>query len=143
MKRAIIVLVGFLLAVVVGARVSDADSQTKETMKFKLQYAQSVLEGIALEDYSLIQINAEKLKALSQSAGWQYRQTAEYQRHTGDFTRQAEALVKAAERKNLDAATVAYFQMTASCVACHRHLRGSAEAMLRLDGFGAGTNERQ
>lgn len=143
MKRAIVVLVGLLVAIVVGARVSDADSRTKETMKFKLQYAQSVLEGIALEDYALIQINAEKLKALSQSAGWQYRQTAEYQRHTGDFTRQAGALIKAAERKNLDSATVAYFQMTVSCVACHRHLRGSAEAMLRPGDLGVGSNDQK
>jgi len=107
-----------------------ADSRTKETMRFKLEYAQKVLEGIALEDYQLIAFNAEKLKALGQSAGWNYRQTAEYQRHTSDFIRQAEALSKAAERRNIDAATVAYFQLTASCVSCHRHLRGNEQASL-------------
>jgi hypothetical protein len=132
MKRTLIPALGLLLALAVGGSVDRVDSRTKETMKFKLHYAQSVLEGIALEDYPLIAVNAKKLKGLSESAGWRYRQSAEYQRHTGDFARQAEALVKAAERKNLDAATVAYFQLTASCVACHRHLRGSQEAKLDL-----------
>ncbi len=99
-------------------------------MRLKLEYAQKVLEGIALEDFELIAFNAEKMKAISQSAEWQHRKSAEYQRHTGDFTRQAEGLVKAAERKNVDAATVAYFQLTASCVSCHRHLRGTEQAAL-------------
>lgn len=112
--------------------VNGAETRTKETMRLKLEYAQKVLEGIALEDFELIAFNAAKLKAVSQSADWQFRQSAEYQRHTGDFTRQAEALARAAERKSVDAATVAYFQMTASCVSCHRHLRGTEQAMLRL-----------
>lgn len=111
--------------------VNGAETRTKETMRLKLEYAQKVLEGIALEDFELIAFNAAKLKAVSQSADWQFRKSAEYQRHTGDFTRQAEALARAAERKNVDAATVAYFQMTASCVSCHRHLRGTEQAMLR------------
>jgi cytochrome c556 len=132
MKRVLSVLVAVTVAAAVWSSVRAADSRTKEAMREKLDSAQKVLEGIALENYDLIAFNAQKLKALSQSAGWQYRQTAEYQRHTADFARQAEALIKAAERKNLDGATVAYFQLTASCVACHRHLRGSEQAKLDL-----------
>ena len=130
MKRTIIVALAIAIALAVWGSSKAADSRTKEAMRLKLEYAQKVLEGIVLEDFELIAFNAEKLKAISQSAEWQHRKSADYQRHTGDFTRQAEALVKAAERKNVDAATVAYFQLTASCVSCHRHLRGTEQATL-------------
>jgi len=132
MKRTFLVATTILAALVAWGSLTAATSRTKETMRLKLEYAQKVLEGIALEDFELIAFNAEKLKAISQSADWQFRKSAEYQRHTGDFTRQTEALVRAAERKNVDAATVAYFQLTASCVSCHRHLRGTEQARLDL-----------
>lgn len=130
MKRTFLVAMTILAALVAWGSLTAATSRTKETMRLKLEYAQKVLEGIALEDFELVSFNAEKLRAVSQSAEWQLRKSAEYQRHTGDFTRQADALIKAAERKNVDAATVAYFQMTASCVSCHRHLRGTEQAVL-------------
>ena len=130
MKRTVLFATTILAALVAWGSLTAATSRTKETMRLKLEYAQKVLEGIALEDFQLIAFNAEKLKAISQSADWQFRKSAEYQRHTSDFTRQTEALVRAAERKNVDAATVAYFQLTASCVSCHRHLRGTEQAAL-------------
>jgi hypothetical protein len=131
MKRLLQLALAALLAAALWGTLRGATARTKEAMRLKLECAQKVLEGIALEDFELITFNAEKLKAISQSSDWQVRQSAEYQRHTGDFTRQADALIKAAERRNVDAATVAYFQMTASCVNCHRHLRGTGQASLR------------
>ena len=38
-------------------------------------------------------------------------------------------MVKAAKDNNVDAATVAYFQMTVSCVTCHKYLRGRHVAL--------------
>lgn len=134
MKRTLLIVTALLAAVVLWGSLKAATARTKETMRLKLEYAQKVLEGIALEDFELIAFNAGKLKAISQSADWEFRRSAEYQRHTGDFVRQAEALIKAAERKNVDAATVAYFQLTASCVSCHRHLRGTEQASLESPG---------
>ena len=103
---------------------SEPNVSTKDVMKFKLHHAQRVLEGIATENYEVIADNAKKLKGLSQQADWQIRQTPEYQKLTADFARQADALLKAANDKNVDAATVAYFQMTVSCTTCHKYLRG-------------------
>ena len=64
----------------------------------------------------------------SQAADWQVRQTPEYQQFTMDYARHAKALGKAARDRNVDAATVAYFQLTVSCVNCHRYLRGAGTA---------------
>lgn len=135
MKSKIVILL-FVLAFL-GFLVEQSRTQTKvntaEMMRFKLYQAQGVLEGIATENYALIETNAAKLNAMSQAADWQIRQTPEYQRFTADFSRQAVALQKAARQKNVDAATVAYFQMTVSCVQCHKYLRGVREAQFNLD----------
>lgn len=97
---------------------------TREVMKLKLESSQKVLEGIATENFTTISANAQKLVALSQAAGWQARQTPEYKQFTAEFRRHAEALQKAARSENVDAASVAWFQLTISCVNCHRHMRG-------------------
>ena len=133
MKKIILTTVALCLALAWWSNVKAAATRTAETMRFKLEYTQKVMEGIALEDYELITFNAARLKALGQSADWHHRQTAEYQRHTGEFVRHAETLARAGERKNLDAATIAYFQLTMSCVQCHRYLRGSEQAGLGLE----------
>src|SRR5437867_135616 len=100
------------------------DVRDKDVMKFKLHYAQGVLEAIATENYPLLATNAQKLTQLSKQASWKLRQTPEYERFTTDFRRQTEALAKAAKDQNADAATVAYFQMTVACVTSHKYLRG-------------------
>jgi hypothetical protein len=96
----------------------------KNVMKFKLYFAQGALEAIATENYSLLATNAQKLGALTKEMSWRIRHTPDYERLTTDFRRQTDALAKAAKDNNVDAATVAYFQMTVSCVTCHKYLRG-------------------
>ena len=104
---------------------SRADVSTSEIMKAKLGHAQEVLRGIALEDYDVILANAVKLNRLSQGTGWYTRQTPEYELFTAELRRHTDALIKAAKNRNLDAASLAYFQLTVSCVSCHKYLRGS------------------
>jgi hypothetical protein len=87
-----------------------------------------VLEGIAIEDYSQIETNAQKLGRLAKLAGWRARQTPEYELFTNEFRRQADALVDAAKEKNLDGATLAYMHLTFSCVSCHKYMRGAKVA---------------
>jgi len=111
-----------------GRSWSGPEVNAREIMKFKLHYAQGVLEGIATENYPLIRTNALRLSRLSQSADWLLRQTPEYQRFTTEFQHQADVLAKAAADQNVDAATVSYFQLTVSCVNCHRYLRGVRQA---------------
>ena len=128
MKIRLYILSGLALALSFAATPICSQSEpkvsTRDVMKFKLHHAERVLEGIATENYEVIADNAKKLKALSQEADWQLRQTPEYQKYTADFARHADALLLAGKNKNVDAATVAYFQMTVSCTTCHKYLRG-------------------
>lgn len=134
MKRISLLFTGALLALglalLAAQRPAETKVSTKEVMRYKLHYAQGILEGIALENFRVIATNAQKLHQLSQAADWQVRRTPEYQRFTAEFARQTDALAKAAREGSVDGATVSYFRLTVSCVDCHRYLRGTVKAEL-------------
>ena len=105
---------------------AEKESGVKEAMRKKVAYSQQVLVGMTLEDYGLIANNAEKLVELSNKTNWYSRQVPEYELFLNEFRRNAEQLMKAGKQKNLDAASLAYVQMTLSCVSCHKFLRQSS-----------------
>lgn len=124
-----------IIAVTAGAlwwntAATGADVSTSEVMKQKLTHTQDLLRGITLEDYAAIEVSARKIKQLSQATGWFARQTPEYELFTAELRRQSDALERAAKNRNIDAATLAYFQLTVSCVSCHKYLRGSKVVQL-------------
>jgi cytochrome c556 len=92
-------------------------------MRLKLEHAQKALEGLAKEDFEAISMHAQKISLLTQDENWQVLQTVEYRRHSDDFRRTSNALAEAARKKNLDAATLAYVQLTMHCMYCHKHVR--------------------
>jgi cytochrome c556 len=105
---------------------ADKESDVKEAMRQKVAYSQQVLVGITLEDYGLIAKNAEKLVELSNKTNWYSRQVPEYELFLNEFRRNAQQLTQAGQQKNLDAASLAYAQMTLSCVSCHKFIRKSS-----------------
>jgi hypothetical protein len=114
-----------------GPTARAADTGTQEVMKDKLGHSQEILKGITTENFDLILLNAQKLNRLSHATGWFTRQTPEYELFTNELRRHTDSLGKAAKNKNLDAATLAYVQMTMSCVACHKYMRGAKLASLK------------
>ena len=92
-------------------------------MRTKLAHSQKVLEGLATEDFQTIASNSNQLKLISLDANWQVLQTEEYIRQSKEFRRAADRLTEAADKKNLDGAVLAYFQLTQSCVSCHKYVR--------------------
>jgi len=136
MKTRILLLASLAAAAFLGVlgaqQQTEPDFSTQEAMRVKLRYAQQVLEGIAVENFGQIETNAVKLARLSRLTGWRARQTPEYELFTNEFRRQADAMADAARVKNLDAATLAYVQLTFSCTSCHRHMRGAQRADWKL-----------
>jgi len=92
-------------------------------MRLKLAHSQKMLEGIALEDFRLIEKSAQDLSLLSREENWQVFQTPEYLRHSEEFRRAAESVRQAAANKNVDGAALGYVGMTLSCVSCHKYVR--------------------
>lgn len=109
-----------------GTRTStaqDQQEQVEDVMKAKLRHAQNLLKAVALDDFDAIIKDSQALSLLSQEASWNMIQTPEYLQHSIDFRRAVDSMNKAGKEKNLDAVTLAYFQMTMRCVDCHRHVR--------------------
>ncbi|HEY0455199.1 MAG TPA: hypothetical protein VGE41_02425 [Verrucomicrobiae bacterium] len=107
---------------------SRKEQATKEFMREKLELAQKVLEALALEDFSTIEAKAQKLSAMSQASSWQIFDNPDYVQYSAEFRKNVDALKRAAERKNIDSATLAYVRVTMSCVDCHKFVRGKLVA---------------
>ncbi len=112
---------------------AEKESGVREAMRQKVAYSQQVLVGITLEDYGLIATNAKKLMELSNKTNWYSRQVPEYELFLNEFRRNAQELREAGRQQNLDAASLAYVQMTLSCVSCHKFIRQSSGTGSILD----------
>jgi cytochrome c556 len=116
------------LAAVLSVHGQDKTGKRREFMRQKLEFSKNVLDGLAREDFPQIAENAKKLKALSLAAEWEVPTIPDVEQYlpmTTDFQRNADDLMHKAKDKNLDGVTLAYVQMTVSCVKCHKYIRDS------------------
>lgn len=93
-------------------------------MVLKLKESQSLLEGLATNDSAKVQKSAEELLKISKQA--QFRKainTPAYEYHANSFQRAAETAIEKSKAKNIDGATLAYMDMTLTCVKCHQYTR--------------------
>jgi len=108
-----------------------AQKEVNDLMKKKLEQSQKVLEGVALNDFDKIASAAGELMQISKQAEWRVLKTPQYEVHGNEFRKAAEAMIQNAKAKNLDGATLAYVDLTLTCVKCHKHVR--EVRMTRLD----------
>jgi len=94
-------------------------------MRKKLAASEKILEGLAVEDFDLIAEGAKQLKATAGAAEFMAFNDAEYVEHADDFRRIVNKLSVAAKEKRLDGATLAFLDVTMSCVECHKHVRSA------------------
>jgi hypothetical protein len=101
-----------------------AEEPKKPTvMQRKLAHSQKALEGLAIADFDKIRTAAEGMIACVEDESWKINETKKYVAYSSEFLRRAESLKKAAKDKNIDAAALAYVDMTLTCVRCHQYLR--------------------
>jgi hypothetical protein len=127
MKHALIAIITCLAVALMcwpqpGAAQVDK-AKVKKAMQEKLKNSQALLEGIALADYKKIAVSAGELIELSKTAEWHAYQTPRYELNSNEFRRAAEKIIQKAEAKNIDGVTLAYFDMTLTCVRCHVYVR--------------------
>ena len=131
MKRAAVVIATCLTVVLLAWPASPAAAQkgkgdagkVKKLMQEKLKNSQRILEGLTLADYDKVTKCAEELIQLTKTEEWHVFKTPRYQTHSDEFRRTAENVIQKAKMKNVDALTLAYFEMTLSCVRCHEYVR--------------------
>lgn len=95
----------------------------KGFMQRKLDDSREIVSGLAREDYDLISKSAQDLMLLSHESEWNVFQSDSYIRMSREFRGSAERLRDTANQKNLDGATLAYFEVTLNCVRCHKYVR--------------------
>jgi hypothetical protein len=130
MKKIALLALGLLLLGGISSppgTAQDADG-LKRLMISKLKNSQAVLEGLALNDFTKISRGAEHLIQISKTAEWSVRKTAKYELFSNEFRRAAATIVEKARDKNLDGAALAYFDMTMTCLRCHRYMRKERDA---------------
>jgi hypothetical protein len=100
-----------------------AEAQVSKLMAQKLKSAQAILEGIALADFKKISKNAEELVQLTKKEEWHMIKQPRYEMFSNEFRRANENLIQKAADKNIDAAALAYMELTLTCVRCHQYVR--------------------
>lgn len=121
-------VMGVVTSLVCGSALPDSKASTKDAMKRKLEHSQNALEGMTMEKFDLLEQNAAALVRLSQTAAWRAIETDEYRLFSDEFRRHAKALQTAAQKKNIDAASLAYVQMTLTCINCHKYVRNKQKS---------------
>ena len=97
----------------------------KEAMKAKRERAHAVLDALTAGDPDALRRNAEILALIAEMRVFvTHYKTEEYQFQAKAFKHAADDLMAAAKAKNMDAAALAYGDMTRTCVKCHAHFRG-------------------
>lgn len=117
---------GLVLLLVAVTQADDKPAlDLSKIMEKKLELSKEILAGMVTEDFDKISSNADRLLKLAKTQ-WIQNETSEYRAQLKDFWIVVDGLKTAADEKNADGATLAYVQMTLSCVKCHKYLRNTA-----------------
>ena len=95
----------------------------RDFMRTKLMYSQNILEGLTTGNFRLINNGIKELQLVTEGEKWVEVDDVRYSKLTEDFKTSVERLAKASESKNIDATAMRYYQMSTSCIDCHKHIR--------------------
>ncbi len=114
------------LAFAQAAKAETADSADRKIdMRSKLKMVQQIVEGIATEDYEMIDKGGMELLELAESAAWKSAHEPYYKHYSTNFEHSSRGLIQAAKSKSIEKATFAYIHVTISCTGCHQHVRNA------------------
>lgn len=110
------------------AEVDDDSKPTSYWMEKKLDYSQQILRSLAMGDLEEVKINASRMNLLNKVEGFVRNKNPAYRRHLRMFNHVTGDLAGHAEKGNIEGATLAFNQLTVSCVECHKSLRSESGA---------------
>jgi hypothetical protein len=117
-----------LIALAYEANELYAQRQLRQLMMDKLHASQKLLEAIATANYKGMSNRADELLQIANQAEWVAFKTPRYELHSNEFRRAAETISRKAKEKNIDGVTLAYMDLTMSCVRCHQYVREVRDA---------------
>ena len=101
----------------------DDDGKPSVWMKRKLDYTQHILAGIASGDFDQVLKNANAMKGLGKIEAFVRGRTPGYKAQLQVFQEANDEIIRQAQKENVDGATLAFTQLTISCINCHKQLR--------------------
>ena len=106
---------------------TDDESKEKPAlavfMRQKMEASHDIMEGLLMEDGKLINKAANKLKEMSDTEHWRVSNDIMYRNHSEDFRRSVDKLIVASKGNSIDRAALSWFDVTLSCIDCHRYVR--------------------
>ena len=97
-------------------------------MRMKLDASEKILEGLAMEDFELIQEGAAKLEDMSAAEKWRVTNDPFFREHSNDFQKVAKRLSKNAKEGKLEASALTWLEATMQCIECHKWTRANLVA---------------
>jgi len=101
------------------------EKEVSRWMQSKAGLSQQVLQGLTEENFDKISRAAVLMNVLSYFEGRERSEDPDYKRYLSQFNSANRELVRMSNSKNLEGATLAFNQLTVSCVSCHRTLRNT------------------
>jgi hypothetical protein len=124
----IVVVLSFGAVAVVAPGAEDNKPPPKESsiwMQAKLLHAQKILAGLTKPDFDAIIEHAQAMTTLGYLEQWDNADRPAYKQELSHFDAVNKELIRQAKAKNIEGATLAYTQLTTSCVKCHSIVRDS------------------
>ena len=117
---------GAVILVVGATTVGSAQRPSLgELMREKLMHAETLVGAVVLGNHGQTAQSAAELVRLSEATTWSPLQTPQYLNQASQFRVAAQTLADEARARDIDGVSLAYMEMTLSCVQCHKHVRGA------------------
>lgn len=97
--------------------------QASVWMEKKLEFSRNILSALTEANFAEIERNAENMNFVGYLEKWTRGGQPDYKRQVAYFEFANQELIRHAKEKNLDGATLAFNQLTTSCVQCHKIVR--------------------
>src|SRR5262245_32577369 len=130
MRIAAVVLCGLLAAAIRPTRADDKPDPSTEKasawMKQKLELSQNILSGLTKGDFEAVELNAQRMNIVNYLEKWAAADKPEYvdyKRQLSYFEMANREILRQSRAKSVEGATLAYNQLTVSCVQCHQVVR--------------------
>jgi cytochrome c556 len=130
LRIVIVVATGLLLTTIHPTTADEKPDPSAEKasawMKQKLELSQNILAGLTKGDFEAVELNAQRMNIVNYLEKWAAADKPEYvayKRQLSYFEMANREILRQSRAKNVEGATLAYNQLTVSCVQCHQIVR--------------------
>ncbi|APZ94955.1 hypothetical protein [Fuerstiella marisgermanici] len=99
------------------------DGALDRFMQQKLAASSRILEGLMTDDLKSVAVNADKLLEMSKEERWRASNDMMYLQHSTQFRNAVADLYNKADKRSIDGASLAWVNVTMSCIKCHEWVR--------------------